>query len=136
MSTILSSSSSSSSVHPSTSVTSTNVPIVRVSIYHEGTEVSNILIEKNLQTSPPVEIIDDTPYSYNYTGRHDGGPLPPIPTHNIYGHIVEAIKEAKLSVDQEIQKLVPPRPPVPENSTVSTKTVRKTKDQGPNKKVS
>ena len=133
MATTLSPSSTSTTL-PSSSSSSTSTPVIHVSIQQDNKEVANVQIHKNLLLPSPIEIIDDTPYSYHYTGRHDGGILPPIPTHNIYGHILEAIKEAKVSVDKEIQKILPP-PSTISTPQEATKTLRKDKGKGPKQKV-
>jgi hypothetical protein len=48
---------------------------------------------RDLAAPAPVEAVDDTPFSFAYTGRHDGGPLPPTPAaqNAFYGHLLSAL---------------------------------------------
>jgi hypothetical protein len=46
-----------------------------------GTHTISVVID--MTATPPVEAVSDVPYSFAYTGRHDGGPLPAAPpTHD------------------------------------------------------
>ncbi len=64
-------------------------------------------ISRDLSSAAPLEVIDDTPYSWAYTGRHDGGALPPTRNDTMYGHVLNAVMEAKGVVDAEIKKFTP-----------------------------
>ncbi len=64
-------------------------------------------VARDVSVPPAPEPVDDTPYSHAYTGRHDGGDLPPLRTDNVYGHVVAALMQAKAEVDAELVALVP-----------------------------
>jgi hypothetical protein len=54
---------------------------------------------RDCATPAPPEDIDDTPYSFAFTGRHDGGALPPQRTDGPYGHLVGALLEVKAGAE-------------------------------------
>ena len=56
---------------------------------------TGLLVSVTRDTSAPAaaEVVDDTPFSFEYTARHDGGPLPGAsPSYNpYYDHLLAAI---------------------------------------------
>jgi len=65
-----------------------------------------VVCSRPLHLPPPPEAVDDTPHSWAYTGRHDSGPLPAQRTDTMYGHLVDALAEAKTRTDAIIVALV------------------------------
>jgi hypothetical protein len=45
------------------------------------------------------EAVDDAPFSFAWTARHDGGPLPPPPAAGHYALALSALAEAKAAMD-------------------------------------
>lgn len=80
--------------------------LITVDITSPLADHKHIEVDRDLTAPPPPELVDDTPYSYEYTGKHDSGPLPPIRTDNMYGHLLDALKEAKASTDAQLVNLV------------------------------
>lgn len=61
-------------------------------------------VSRDLSVAPPPEAIDASPFSFDYTGKHDDGDLPPIcvaagTASAFYGHLVDSLREAKTAVD-------------------------------------
>ncbi len=57
--------------------------------------VSRVVSVTRCSTDPaPTEAIDDTPFSFAFTGRHDGGALPVTDalTNGRFGHLLAAIE--------------------------------------------
>lgn len=81
-------------------------PLISVDIYAPHASAHSIVISKDLSKPSPTEVIDDTAFSYEFTGKHDHGRLPTIRTDNRYGHLVEALKEAKAATDKQILALM------------------------------
>jgi len=77
----------------------------------------NLIYERDLLISPKLEAEDKTPFSFAFSGLHDGGAMPiPLPqpsldekdrliAHIFYGHLVDVLKEGKSSVDTKITAL-------------------------------
>ena len=66
-----------------------------------------VAVARDPAVPAPAEAIDDAPYAHAYTGRHDGGQLPPIRTDNVYGVVLSCVVEAKARVDAAMQTLLP-----------------------------
>lgn len=64
---------------------------------HAGADLPDraVTVARDLAAPAPPEPLDDTPYSHGWTGRHDGGPLPPPRADGMYGHVLDAVLEAK-----------------------------------------
>jgi len=67
-------------------------------------------VSRDLGAPAPAEAVDDTPYSYAFTGRHDGGALPPNAS-NMYGHVLSAVIELKAAFEVDMVKLIAEGPP-------------------------
>ena len=52
------------------------------------------------------EPLDASPYSYQWTARHDGGALPEPSATGHYALALSALQEAKASMDLEFQRLL------------------------------
>jgi hypothetical protein len=50
-------------------------------------------------SSAAPEAVDDSPYSFQWTGRHDGGALPAPPERGHYALSLSALAEAKSAMD-------------------------------------
>jgi hypothetical protein len=89
----------------------THAPLVRVRITAPGAVGFPVALNVSRDTSVPCppEAIDDAPYSHGYTGKHDGGALPPLRTDNLYAHVLSALAEAVVATDEQLQKLLPDR---------------------------
>lgn len=61
-----------------------------------------VTVARDLGTKPAAEEVDTSAYSFEYTGKHDHGDLLPI-ADNVYGHLVDALKEAKATVDAALK---------------------------------
>lgn len=63
-----------------------------------GDQTVNVSVD--VSKAAPPEVRDDAsgPYSFEYTGRHDGGELPPT-SDNFYAHLVAALRDAKAQSD-------------------------------------
>jgi hypothetical protein len=81
-------------------------PIVSIDICAPHAPQHSIVISKDLSKPSPLETIDDAAFSYEFTGKHDHGALPPIRADNRYGHLVEALAEAKAVTDRHILALM------------------------------
>lgn len=59
-----------------------------------------VAVSVDLSKPAPPEVRDDAsgPFSFEYTGRHDGGELPPT-SDNFYAHMVAALRDAKAQSD-------------------------------------
>jgi hypothetical protein len=64
-------------------------------------------VGRDLTSEPPEEAIDVADYSFGYTGRHDGGHLPPARRDNEYGHVISALLESKTHTDNFLRSLLP-----------------------------
>jgi hypothetical protein len=84
------------------------VVLVSVTVSVRGAPVASVSAARDVSAPAPAEAVDTAPYSHGYTGRHDGGPLPPQRTDTGYGHLLSAVVEAKAATDAELIKLVPP----------------------------
>lgn len=71
-----------------------------------GKEEVTVTICRDTSAAPMPEATDDASHSFAYTGKHDNGPLPPIRTDNMYGHLVDALQEAKVETDKFMVALV------------------------------
>ena len=59
---------------------------------------AELLVEvRDTATPAPIEAVDDAPFSYGFTGRHDGGSLPPT-RGGYYAHLLDAVAAAKAAV--------------------------------------
>lgn len=81
-------------------------PLVWLTVTSPLDAPKQISISRDTSVAAPSEPVDDTPYSYEYTARHDGGTLPPLRVDNMYGHLVDALREAKASTDAYLLQLV------------------------------
>lgn len=83
---------------------------------HDGT-IESKAFQRDASTPAPPEEIDDTPYSYAYTGRHDGGPLVPAEPSDYYGHLLSSLVEMKAALDASMKENVDH---AKENATIDT----------------
>jgi len=78
--------------------------------------------------NPKHEEADGAPFSFAFSGTHDGGAMP-LPTpqsdetarlaaHDYYGHLVEVLKEGKGAVDSRITGLVNDSLPVAKKAKI------------------
>jgi hypothetical protein len=75
----------------------------------------NLIYMRDLLISPKFEAEDHTPFSFAFSGLHDGGAMPlPLPSldekdrliaHNFYEHLVDVLKEGKSTIDNKITSL-------------------------------
>lgn len=79
---------------------------ISVTIASPGAEPVHVAVRRDLSAPSPAEAVYDTPFSYAYTGRHDGGALSAGRTDNMYGHVLDALLECKLEVDSHMKRLV------------------------------
>jgi hypothetical protein len=81
-----------------------------------GDDKDNLMyMMRDLLISPKFETEDHTPFSFAFSGLHDGGAMPlPHPSldekdrlvaHNFYGHLVDVLKEGKSTIDNKITAL-------------------------------
>ena len=93
-------------VHVSAGGSSTT--LIRCSFAGPATGDAALAIVADISKTAPPEMRDDEagPYSFEYSGRHDSGPLPPV-SENYYSHLVAAIREAKAKTDALITAAMP-----------------------------
>jgi predicted dehydrogenase len=78
--------------------------LVTVEIRLEGEEPVTISVSRDL-SEPGPDVVDDRPYSFEWTGRHDGGEL--VVDHGS-GHLpnlVQALGEAKARAEDVLRPL-------------------------------
>lgn len=96
--------------------------LVTCTIRAPGVEAVTVTIARDVTSPALAEAVDDTSYSFAYTGKHDGGQLLPSRTDSLYGHVVDALIEAKSKIDGEMQKLLPaPAPTAPAAASPAAK---------------
>lgn len=84
--------------------------LIELTITAPGTVPHTIAITRDLTAPPPLEPVDAAPFSHGFTGRHDGGALPP-PGANHYSRVIDAVAEAKASTDAYVLSMVPAKEP-------------------------
>jgi hypothetical protein len=86
----------------SVSVRKMAAPTTLISTTLSGPSTGNqtLAITADVSKPSPPEVTDGASgiYSFEYTGRHDGGDLPPV-SDNYYNHLVAALREAKVKTD-------------------------------------
>lgn len=66
-----------------------------------------LVVARDAAAAPPAsEPVDAAPFSFGFTGRHDGGALP-APGRNAYSHLLDAVAEAKAATDGFLVSLLP-----------------------------
>ena len=71
-----------------------DAPLVTITLSGAPT----IAVSREPSSTAP-EAIDATPFSFQWTGRHDGGPLPQPPDSGHYALALSALAEAKAAMD-------------------------------------
>jgi hypothetical protein len=71
-----------------------DAPLVTITLSGAPT----IAVSRDPSSAAP-EAIDATPFSFQWTGRHDGGPLPQPPDSGHYALALSALAEAKAAMD-------------------------------------
>lgn len=71
-----------------------------------GSHDRTITVSRDLSKPAPTEKLDDSPYSFEYTGKHDHGALPPQGEGTSYGHLLDAILEAKAVSDAHLREML------------------------------
>ena len=82
---------------------------------NESQAGEDLTFARDLLQDPKHEVPDSAPFSFAFSGTHDGGVMPlPRPessdtarlkAHNYYGHLVDVLKEGKSAVDSKITSL-------------------------------
>jgi hypothetical protein len=99
--------------------------LVSVSISISGEPEKRLSYERDLIQPGKPELIDASPYSHEYTGKHDHGDLPPPKQHLHYSNLLDAVLTAKKESDEFIKPFcVPPPPPVKSSSKKGSKKAR------------
>ena len=69
-------------------------------------------------TKPPPEVESSSAFSFDYTGLHDGGSLPP-PREGLYRDLAATLSEAKVGVDHHMKILLEDRAKAPQERAIS-----------------
>lgn len=85
------------SVNPSSVVTSVP-PFVSLEIIVGGARLANKSVSRPIDALAP-ELVDGSPFSFQFTGRHDAGILPVINSTGHYALLLECVAEAKNIAD-------------------------------------
>lgn len=71
--------------------------LVSVDVRVAGCAAEFLVEARDTANPAPIEAVDDAPFSYGFTGRHDGGALPPT-RGGYYAHLLDAVAAAKAAV--------------------------------------
>jgi len=64
---------------------------------------------RDVSAPPPPEPVDASRFAHAWSGRHDGGPLPPARAHGAgaaYGHVLDAVGEVKAAFERAMAELI------------------------------
>ena len=75
-------------------------------IYPQGQPAVAASVSRDLSVPSPAEPVDDTPFSFAYTGKHDNGTLPPLSGENSYGHVLSAVATLKEQFEVSMRQLI------------------------------
>lgn len=99
-------------------------PLLRVTIATPGGGERAVVVARDEAAPPPAsEPVDAAPFSFGFTGRHDGGALP-APGRNVYSHLLDAVAEAKAATDGYLVSLLPAAAPSAAKQPQSRKKLR------------
>lgn len=91
----------------STAISSSSVsvgsvdPHVSLEIIIGGARLASASVSRASGGSAP-EFVDGSPFSFSFTGRHDGGMLSDTPSTGHYALLLECVAEAKGIADQAL----------------------------------
>ena len=74
------------------------VALVTLEIEIGGASLAKTTVSRSTDASA-VEVIDDSPFAFGYTGRHDRGMMPKISSTGHYALLLEAVADAKAIAD-------------------------------------
>jgi hypothetical protein len=94
-------------VSMATEASSSGTTLVAARVSGPGVAFFETQVGRDLTSEPPEEAIDAADYSFGYTGRHDGGHLPPARRDNVYGHVIAALLASKTHTDNFLRSLLP-----------------------------
>lgn len=77
---------------------SSAVALVTLEIEIGGASLAKSTVSRPKGASA-VEVIDDSPFAFGFTGRHDRGMMPEISSTSHYALLLEAVAEAKAIAD-------------------------------------
>jgi hypothetical protein len=95
------------SLEPAAQLPASSAPLAHLSITREPGAVCP-------------EPLDATPFSFQWTARHDSGELPPVPSTGHYALAVSSLQEAKSRMDAEFQRLLGKAPKAEEGAGSSS----------------
>jgi hypothetical protein len=105
--------------------------LVSMTVSGPGIPAFAAQVARDLTAEPPTEAIDDAPYSFGYTGKHDGGLLPPARVDNVYGHVLAALLDAKAQTDVFLRGLPSTAPAAVAAAGAAASPARKARGGGP-----
>ncbi len=66
--------------------------LVRVQFSFSATSPATVVsVSRDISGTAPEEVVDDTPFSFAYTGRHDNGELPTSTVSSPFSHLLAAV---------------------------------------------
>ena len=68
----------------------------------ESPSVTTFEIRRDVSAIAAGEAVDATPYSFEFTGKHDDGSLPAAGS-GYYAHLVDSLLEAKIAIDSVLK---------------------------------
>ena len=68
----------------------------------ESPSVTTFEIRRDVSAIAAGEAVDATPYSFEFTGKHDDGGLPAAGS-GYYAHLVDSLLEAKIAIDSVLK---------------------------------
>ena len=96
------SSSSAPSSASGTVIVNVTVSVPRNDGSSEGPVISSFEIRRDISTAAAGEAVDATPYSFDFTGKHDDGVLPAAGS-GYYAHLVDGLMETKIAIDSVLK---------------------------------
>jgi hypothetical protein len=78
--------------------------LVMVDVVAPSLPPTRISQDRDLDAPAPDEVVNAEPFSYGYTGTHDGGALPQ-PRGGYYAHLLDAVLASKQQLDGVMQAL-------------------------------
>lgn len=83
-----------------------NQVLAQLRVSANGIACLSLNASRDLGSQATTEAVDDQPYSFAYTGKHDGGQLPPNNVANSYGHVLSAVQELKDRFEAEMRRMI------------------------------
>lgn len=81
------------------------IEIALSSLTPPGAELARVCVRRAAGSACP-EPLDASPFSYQWTARHDAGALPAPPSTGHYALALSSLQEAKAAMDAEFQRLL------------------------------